>query len=112
VAKTHTRASNADSMAHMWAGTAWQGPFVHPTGTHLKGSSGYPIPTKKWPTAKVAEILDFRLSKPFEIWSLPAEQRRADTPPAFGSCSCVLLDVFRASHRGHPWPDARSPRFG
>ncbi len=27
-------------------------------------------------------------------------------------CSCVLLDAFRASPRGHPWPSARSPRFG
>ena len=41
------------------------------------------------------------------------EQRGTHTPRRRSDpCSCVLLDAFRASPRGHPWPSARSPRFG
>ena len=48
----------------------------------------------------------------FRILSLP-KSSDAQTPHRRSDpCSYALLDVFRASPRGHPWLDAPSPRFG
>ena len=60
----------------------------------------------------MADFFRISLDVNFEIQSLPKRglaltpRRRSDP------CSYALLDVFRASPRGHPWLDAPSPRFG
>ncbi len=48
----------------------------------------------------------------FRIRSLP-KSSDAQTPRRRSDpCSYALLDIFRASPRGHPWLDAPSPPFG